>query len=697
MPRRPAPATLGDRLARARRARFVGRAAELARFDRMLAGQAEPVWFLHGPGGIGKTTLLAEFARRAEAAGRIVLEIDARHVAATPAGWRQALDSVLAAEAAPGGLPPPGSVLLVDTFEAVSAIELWLRDHELPNYPDNVLVLLAGRSPADVHWRLDAGWADVAVVSTLAPWSEAEARDYLLARLGEPSDLEGLLQRGAGVPLLLALLADARRQGRSQALPDADTSAPAMREPLVRELMARFDRELTDPMRRDAFGALVIARSLTLPLLTDVVSAGAAQDLYDWLSGLPFVQEGEHGLQIHDLVRASFSAVHSLRDPAHVKRLQDCVMQHVIRRTPLLGREDATRHLKDWFFLLQRTASGDFLDHRHLDSHYLDHLQPKRDATAVLDLVRQRLGRQCAASVAHWLQQAPGMFRVSRSREGAMTGVIMVLELTELPIGAIEADPVVARVWRYVQEQRAPRPKGSVWCVRLTLDAAGDDLPNPTATLGGMWMNSRTLLEPRADWNVMLHHNTEPMAALYATLTRFNWQRRTPALDHETDGRTWWAWTRDFVTEPVPAEWRPPVASPTPGEAPALDRDSFAAAVRDGLRHYLRDEQLAASPLRHCLAFTQGATAPAPPVALRAALSDAVQALAHHPADLKFHRALQQTWLTPGAKQEAVAADLGLPFNTYRYHLARGAERVAQALWQREQLARQSADTAGRG
>ena len=168
-------------------------------------------------------------------------------------------------------------------------------------------------------------------------------------------------------------------------------------------------------------------------------------------------------------------------------------------------------------------------------------------------------------------------------------------------------------------------------------------------------------------------------------------------MDHETDGRTWWAWTRDFVTEPVPAEWRPPVASPAPGETPALDRDSFAAAVRDGLRQYLRDEPLAASPLRHCLAFTRGATEPASAIALRAVLGDAVQTLAAHPADLKFHRALQQTWLTPGAKQEAVAADLGLPFNTYRYHLARGAERVAQVLWQREQMARQAAGGGGAG
>jgi DNA-directed RNA polymerase specialized sigma24 family protein len=70
--------------------------------------------------------------------------------------------------------------------------------------------------------------------------------------------------------------------------------------------------------------------------------------------------------------------------------------------------------------------------------------------------------------------------------------------------------------------------------------------------------------------------------------------------------------------------------------------------------------------------------------ALREHLHQAVQALAEHPADAKFHHALRLTWLDPGASQERVAQELGLPFNTYRYHLARGTDRVVQALWQRE-------------
>jgi hypothetical protein len=43
-----------------------------------------------------------------------------------------------------------------------------------------------------------------------------------------------------------------------------------------------------------------------------------------------------------------------------------------------------------------------------------------------------------------------------------------------------------------------------------------------------------------------------------------------------------------------------------------------------------------------------------------------------------------RTYLRPAATQEAAADALGLPFSTYRGHLARGIERVIDWLWQRE-------------
>ena len=83
---------LGDLLDTARRQRFVGRRRELASFDDALAGRSpRRVLFVHGHGGIGKTTLLAEFRARARAAGRTVVQVDGREVDPSPEGLAAAV------------------------------------------------------------------------------------------------------------------------------------------------------------------------------------------------------------------------------------------------------------------------------------------------------------------------------------------------------------------------------------------------------------------------------------------------------------------------------------------------------------------------------------------------------------------------------------------------------------------------------
>src|SRR5215212_5753349 len=110
------PTRLGDVLESAREQCFVGRRAELAAFADALAGRsARRVLIVHGPGGIGKTTLVQEMRRRARSAGRTVLLLDGREIDPSPGGFRAA------------AVPRPPSVLLVDAYEQIGAIDAWLR------------------------------------------------------------------------------------------------------------------------------------------------------------------------------------------------------------------------------------------------------------------------------------------------------------------------------------------------------------------------------------------------------------------------------------------------------------------------------------------------------------------------------------------------------------------------------------------
>ncbi|MFO1198772.1 MAG: ATP-binding protein [Burkholderiaceae bacterium] len=688
---RPLPRTLADKLAAARRARFVGRTDEIACFERMLAGDDEAaVMFVHGPGGIGKTTLLREFARRAEAHGRVVVALDARDVQASPLALRAALAQSLGSELED---VPPGLVLLIDTFELMASLELWLRDALLPELPSDALVVIAGRTPADAQWRTDPGWAALAKVLRLAPLAPAEVDAFLDAR-----DVpEALRTRAAalarGHPLALGVLADALRSGRTAVL-----DSPAERSGLMRTLLERFLADLNDAESRAAVDTLVIARVVDESMLAAVIDSGRAATLYDKLRRLPFVEDGEHGLFLHDLARESIAEDRFARDPERLTRGRLAISRHLMKAAGRNGVADRQRFFRDWVFLLRTTTTAPFVDERLFEQFYTDRLGASgdsraRDLATMQALARAQAGERTAAMVAHWAVRAPDDVVAIRCRDGTLHAFAQFLRLETLDDEAIVADPVLAAIaaWRRGQPQLGRGPGD---CVRFAFDP-DPAMPNALSTFGGGVLVERALLRPRRTCSLIVAHDPHVLAPLWDSMpqgiSRFNHHEVVTGLAPSLDGRAHQVRVRIFTPAAGEAGFDPGAGS-ADAAAPALDRDAFAGAVRDGLRNFARTDRLAANPLLGTallrpspVSADGGVEAGACAVeALRALLTEAVQALAEHPADLKFHHALRLTWLDPGATQEKVAEELGLPFNTYRYHLGRGLERVVQWMWQRE-------------
>ncbi|MEK8146501.1 ATP-binding protein [Streptomyces sp. M10(2022)] len=85
----------GDALAQLRRKAFTGRATELQMLCDLLLAEdrgAFVVW-LHGMGGVGKSTLLRRFADEARACGRSARTVDLRVTDPTPEAFLAALEA----------------------------------------------------------------------------------------------------------------------------------------------------------------------------------------------------------------------------------------------------------------------------------------------------------------------------------------------------------------------------------------------------------------------------------------------------------------------------------------------------------------------------------------------------------------------------------------------------------------------------
>jgi DNA-directed RNA polymerase specialized sigma24 family protein len=76
---------------------------------------------------------------------------------------------------------------------------------------------------------------------------------------------------------------------------------------------------------------------------------------------------------------------------------------------------------------------------------------------------------------------------------------------------------------------------------------------------------------------------------------------------------------------------------------------------------------------------------PDPAADLRSAITAALEALQIDPAGVKAHEALTATYIAASRTHKAAARRLGVPYGTYRRHLALAKERLT------EQLLRQSA------
>jgi putative protein kinase ArgK-like GTPase of G3E family len=84
--------TLGQRLALQDARRFVGRERELGLLEAMLVDDPPAsVAFVHGEGGIGKSALLRELARRAARHGRRARLIEGRDLDPVPGALEHAL------------------------------------------------------------------------------------------------------------------------------------------------------------------------------------------------------------------------------------------------------------------------------------------------------------------------------------------------------------------------------------------------------------------------------------------------------------------------------------------------------------------------------------------------------------------------------------------------------------------------------
>jgi hypothetical protein len=314
--------SLADRIGARDREIFVGRRNEQDALDRFLRpGSPHHVLFVTGPGGVGKSALLRRLVQRARQDGYEVVTADARQLAPDSA----ALDAALAP-----ALRSERPLVVLDTYEALEALDSPLREEVLPALPERGRVVIASRNPPDPAW-LASAWGSSILRVPLAPFSDEDARACLAARgVDEQVVVERILPWAAGLPLALALAATVVAGADADLVPGS----------LDGELLDHLTGAELDGADRDVLSVAALTNAVDADLIGAVLPGvdGAAAE--HWLRGLTFSERLGSRVTLHAQVRRLLTAEVQRTEPAVERRLRlriiDALADAAMARDPAL-------------------------------------------------------------------------------------------------------------------------------------------------------------------------------------------------------------------------------------------------------------------------------------------------------------------------------------------------------------------------
>jgi hypothetical protein len=627
--------SLADRIGARDREIFVGRQGEQGALDRFLRPDSpHHVAFVTGPAGVGKSTLLRRLGRRAEQEGYAVVHVDARQLAPDSA----ALDAALA--------PALGSdrpLVVLDTFEALQALDSQLREEILPTLSECARVAIASRNPPDPAW-LASAWGSSILRIPLTPFSDGDARACLVARgVHEPAVVDRILRWAAGLPLALALAA-------TVVVGTDDDLEPGS---LDGELLDHLTGAELDGADRDVLSVAALASAVDADLIAAVLPGvdGAAADR--WLRSLTFSERLGSRVTLHAHVRRLLTAELQRTEPAVERRLRlriiDALAEAAIDRDPLLVAD--MRDLLNAAEDQGATASEAALTLRVEQPHGTEGPALR----ALLD------GRDPAYVdwIVHWVEHAPEHVLLIRDDNHLAAVALWATPATRPAF----ADPVVDA---WMARVRTPDDENALFALTTEIFAPPDRLPEIVA-LGNAALISRSRL-PNLRWWLLGQTSGLPgdPAAFGA--------RREPSLDHRFGREELRGFAQDYGPTGVIGALRARAHAEL-GPAPAGRPTTDVADVRDALRVLHQPMALAASPL------ATGDTVHARAESVRSLLAEAVgAAFGDSEAERSQRAVLELGYLDPLGSHARAMHALHLSRTTYFRRLREATARVAAYL-----------------
>ncbi|HYP75654.1 MAG TPA: LuxR C-terminal-related transcriptional regulator [Polyangiaceae bacterium] len=511
--------TMAQRLTEERSGWFVGRQADLAALDAAFDDPGCSLLHVTGQAGVGKTSLLLEFARQCQKLSLPVCYLDAAEVSNNSVEERQRWYSRQAALLLESARDKPAlarPILLLDSYERLAALEPWLLGQFAPGLPSNVLLIVASRRPQSPRLSVDPAWSSLSRSLRLGPWPQEDAQRFLELREVPSSARGAIMSIVGGYPLGLAFAGEILKQAGTEQFTQEN-----QRE-LQRALSQALELRATSPAQQLALDVCALAHTATPELLEHVLLANPSiaernpPELYEWLANQPFVEQAAGGLRPHALARLALVArahrANAQRYQAIYRPVREFVVAELAAGSPPKAGFD------DLFFLDRDVPSIEQLSVRDGDREppTFD-LAKASDEHSLVELIREHEGGDAAEIARAHFRIEPHTFEVSRDemRGGALDSfwhATMVTSSSDIKL--VDIDPAARLAAEFVT--RHPLENGArALYLRWFLNRRDYQKPTPrgltiTARISNLIMSSERLA-----YSLSVFKNPEEWAELW--------------------------------------------------------------------------------------------------------------------------------------------------------------------------------------
>ena len=482
----------GDRIEKQSQALFLGRIEELHHLWSLLDDDGPAVVFVHGIGGIGKTTLMNRFVGEIRQQA-VVIQLDCRSIKPSESGFLDAINGAIdteyaGLEAGVDHLANLGDTVLMvlDTYELFRMMDTWLRETFIPMLHQNIKILILGREAPVMAWNTTPGWQGLFKNLRLEGLGERDAKTLLQVYGAEHDNIAQITHFAKGHPLALKLAA--------AMLEHRDFNISAFENHQVVAYLAQlYLEDVSDPATRQVLEAASVVRRITRSLLGAMLSSMPPSDSYDRLISLPFVEHGNDGLIIHDMVRHTISSVLKAADPDQYYAYRRAAWRQLQTEFQTIGSSAIWRYTADMIYLIEQPTIHEafFPNDTHL---YAVQRATPDDIDAILAIAMDQCGAEMCERIAFWREHIPSAFNVARSRNENVAGYYCSFRVEEVAAYEwFENDPITYHWWQHLQANPVPPEQQVLFSPHMVAAETGEE---PSIVQSAFWLDiKRTYMQ----------------------------------------------------------------------------------------------------------------------------------------------------------------------------------------------------------